>query len=72
MLSENNQNPSRYDLMVGFLQIFDLVLNMSQTSNDTILNELQHQNSDYLEKIVAQNEKILQNQTEILNRLRGE
>lgn len=72
MLSENNQNPSSYDLAVGILQVFDLVLNMSQTSNDTLLKELQHQNNDYLEKIVAQNEEILRNQEEILTRLRGE
>lgn len=65
MLQQNNQNPSKYDLMVGFLQVFDLLLNLSQTSNDEIMKELQHQNKDYFEKIIA-------NQEEILNRLRGE
>lgn len=65
MLQQNNQNPSNYDLAVGFLQVFDLLLNLSQTSNDELMKELQHQNKDYFEKIIA-------NQEEILNRLRGE
>lgn len=65
MLQQNNQNPSSYDLAVGFLQVFDLLLNLSQTSNDELMKELQHQNKDYFEKIIA-------NQEEILNRLRGE
>lgn len=65
MLQQNNQNPSEYDLVVGFLQVFDLLLNLSQTSNDELMKELQHQNKDYFEKIIA-------NQEEILNRLRGE
>ena len=65
MPQQNNQNPSSYDLAVGFLQVFDLLLNLSQTSNDELMKELQHQNKDYFEKIIA-------NQEEILNRLRGE
>ena len=65
MLQQNNQNPSSYDLAVGFLQVFDLLLNLSQTSNDELMKELQHQNKDYFEKIIA-------NQEEILIRLRGE
>lgn len=61
----NNQNPSNYDLAIGFLQVFDLLLNLSQTSNDEIMKELQHQNKDYFERI-------LKNQEEILARLKGE
>lgn len=65
MLQQNNQNPSGYDLAVGFLQVFDLLLNLSQTSNDELMKELQHQNKDYFEKIIA-------NQEEILRRISGE
>ena len=80
----NQDNPSNYDLVIGFLQVFDLLLNVSQSSNDDIMKELQHQNSDYLEtlkdklsKIHQQNvalilntDKILDNQKEILSILK--
>ena len=80
----NQDNPSNYDLVIGFLQVFDLLLNVSQSSNDDIMKELQHQNSDYLEalrdklsKIQQQNvvlilntDKILDNQKEILSILK--
>ena len=64
-----NSQPSNYDLAIGFLQVFDLLLNVSQSTNDDILKELQHQNNDYLSKIILQNEEILQNQEKILKRL---
>lgn len=64
-----NNQPSNYDLAIGFLQVFDLLLNVSQSTNDDILRELQHQNNDYLSKIISQNEEILQNQEKILKRL---
>lgn len=80
----NQDNPSNYDLVIGFLQVLDLLLNVSQSSNDDIMKELQHQNSDYLEtlkdklsKIQQQNvalilntDKILDNQKEILSILK--
>ena len=76
MLQQNNQNPSSYDLAVGFLQVFDLLLNVSQTSNDELMKELQHQNSDYLEKflhdidtIIKQNKIIIEQNKEILMRM---
>lgn len=52
----NNSLPSEYDLFLGFLQIYDLLLNLNQTSNDTIMQELQKQNKEYLSKIISQNE----------------
>lgn len=64
-----NNQPNNYDLAIGFLQVFDLLLNVSQSTNDDILRELQHQNNDYLSKIISQNEEILQNQEKILKRL---
>lgn len=71
-----NNQPSNYDLVIGFLQVFDLLLNVSQSSNDDILKELQKQDNEYLEKIVnnqlkiiEQNDKILVNQDIILTRL---
>ena len=58
-------NSSNYDLPLGFLQVFDVLLNVSQVSNDVILKELQKQNALYLETIIAQNKKIL----ELLNNI---
>ncbi len=58
----NNRNknlPSEYDLFLGFLQIYDLLLNLNQTSNDAIMQELQRQNKEYLSKIIEQNEKTI-------------
>ena len=71
-----NNQPSNYDLAIGFLQVFDLLLNLSQVSNDDILKELQHQDNEYLSKIIdnqlkiiEQNDRILSNQDIILTRL---
>lgn len=71
-----NNEPSNYDLVIGFLQVFDLLLNVSQSSNDDIMKQLQKQDKEYLEKIVSnqlkiieQNDKILSNQDIILTRL---
>lgn len=45
-----------------FLQMADFDMNMRQVGNDTIMEELQHQNKSYLEKII-------ENQKEILKKL---
>lgn len=42
-----------------FLQMADFQMNVQQSSNDDIMRELQHQNKDYLEKIIANQEEIL-------------
>lgn len=61
-----DNQPSNYDLAIGFLQVFDLLLNLSQVSNDDILKELQHQNNDYLERIIEDNKIIIQQNRELL------
>lgn len=53
------EEPSRYDLALGFLQVLDVILNVSQVSNDVLLQELQKQDKEYLEKIIEQNEEII-------------
>lgn len=55
---ENNQ-PNDFDIFIGFVQIYSLLLNLNQTSNDTILKELQKQNKEYLERIMEQNNQII-------------
>lgn len=84
----NNRNknlPSEYDLFLGFLQIYDLLLNLNQTSNDAIMqhllkqdevldnqtNELQKQTNIYLKKIIEQNIEIISQNKEIKNLLQN-
>lgn len=50
---------SDYNLILGVFQVVDLILNISQVSNDVLLKELQKQNTKYLSKIIEQNEEIL-------------
>ena len=42
------------------LQMADFQMNVQQSSNDDIMRELQHQNKVYLEKIIENQEEILQ------------
>lgn len=55
----NDNMPNQFDLFIGFAQIYSLLLNLNQVSNDTILKELQNQDKIYLEKIIEQNEEII-------------
>lgn len=60
MNSNNNEElPTGYELFLGFLQIYDLLLNLNQVSNDILLQELQKQDKEYLSKIIEQNNKII-------------
>lgn len=54
------QKEDNYELLFGFLQVIDLILNVSQTSNDELMKELQQQDRKYLSKIIKQNEEIIQ------------
>lgn len=51
---------SNYDLVLGFLQVLDVMLNINQVSNDVLFKELQRQDKEYLEKIIEQNETIIE------------
>ena len=42
------QGKSDYDLILGFFQVIDLLLNVSQVSNDALMKELQEQNKNCL------------------------
>ena len=41
-------------------QALSLVILFQDYNNSDLMNELQHQNSDYLEKIIAQNVEIIE------------
>lgn len=60
MLNDDFNVLERLDVIANVLQILNYIENTKQTSNDKIMKELQHQNAEYLEKIIKQNEKILQ------------
>lgn len=55
----SSQEPSYYDRIMGFLQAFDLMLNLGQTSNDELLKELRYQDEHYLKTIIEQNKEII-------------
>lgn len=55
-----NNYPNEFDIFIGFMQIYSLILNLNQTSNDTIMHELQKQNKEYLERIIQQNNEIIE------------
>lgn len=68
MYGKNNNQCSFFEMLTlfdTFLQIADFDLNMRQSSNDDIMQELQHQNTDYLEKIIVNQEEILRKLAEI-------
>jgi hypothetical protein len=48
------------DITSLFLQIYNLVLLMQDFNNTDLMNELQNQDSNYLQKIIEQNNEILQ------------
>ena len=53
------QKEDNNELLFGFLQVIDLILNVSQTSNDELMKELQEQDKTYLSKLIKQNEEII-------------
>ena len=53
------QKEDNCELLFGFLQVIDLILNVSQTSNDELMKELQQQDRKYLSKLIKQNEEII-------------
>ena len=69
MQNLNQEPPSNYDLVLGFLRIFDVLLNVSQVSNDVLLKELQKQDDHYFNTIIKQNNRILELLEEIKERL---
>ena len=50
---------SNVDNLSLILQALSLQILFQDYNNGDLMNELQHQNSDYLEKIIEQNEQII-------------
>ena len=53
----NNTNP--IDISSLILQIISLQILFRDYNNSDLMNELQHQNKEYLEKIIKQNDQII-------------
>ena len=53
------RNSNSIDLTSLFLQAISLEVLFKDYNNSDLMNELQHQNADYLEKIIEQNKEIL-------------
>ena len=51
------------------LQLLSLEILFQDYNNSDLMNELQHQNSDYLDKIIKQNEKIIKQNEKIIELL---
>ena len=53
----NNNN--NLDISSFFLQLYSIVLLLKDFNNSDLMQELQKQDSDYLEKIIEQNNEII-------------
>ena len=51
---------SSIDITSLFLQLYNLVLLMQDYKNTDLMQELQKQDSEYLEKIIKQNNEIIE------------
>lgn len=70
-MNDNNNGWSFLDMLTVFsvlLQMMGYQSDQKQASNDDILRELQRQNMDYLEKITAQQNRIM----EILSEMKSD
>ena len=56
----SDKNLDNLNIVANLLQIATFLMTLTEASNDRLMKELQHQNKDYLEKIVQQNQQILE------------
>ena len=66
-MSENRL--SNLDILANLLQIASFLLLTNEASNNKLLEELQNQNKTYLDKAIKQNEVIIQQNEEIIERI---
>lgn len=67
-MNSRNDNINFLDMLTVFsvmLQIMGYQNDISQSSNDDLMRELQNQNRAYLEKIIANQNKILEKLAEL-------
>lgn len=59
MLTRNEQFYDNLALYAAALQMIDVFLLLGEASNNDIMEALQQQNKEYMEKIIDQNNRIL-------------
>lgn len=59
MLNRNEQFFDNLALYAAALQMIDVFLLLGEASNNDIMEALQQQNKEYMEKIIDQNNRIL-------------
>lgn len=64
-----NHNLDNLDVLANLLQIASFLLLTGEASNNKLLEELQNQNKTYLDKAIKQNEIIIAQNEEIIERL---
>lgn len=71
-MQNNNQNLDFLDILTIFsviLQVMGYQENKQQSSTDDLMQELQKQDREYLDKLLENQKIIIQNQKEILEKL---
>lgn len=71
-MSDNSKQLSWLDLLTVLsmiLQVESYEQNLKQTSNDDLLNELQRQNQEYLDKILDNQNKMINLLNDIVSKL---
>ena len=59
MLTRNEQFYDNLALYAAALQMMDVFLLLGEASNNDIMEALQQQNKEYMEKVIYQNNRIL-------------
>lgn len=62
-------NSEFFNGLANASQIYDIALNLKQVSNDELMKELQTQDDLYFKKCIDQNEKIISQNKEIIEKL---
>ena len=65
----SKSNSENLNTIANILQVASFLLLTNEASNNKILEELQHQNKTYLEKAIKQNEIIIAQNKEIIEKL---
>ena len=66
MFTQNSTPADRIDMLANWSQFVSLFLLLKDASNNEIMQELNRQNSEYLTKIIEQNELIIKQNEELL------
>lgn len=64
-------NYNNLNILANILQVANYEMLLKDANNNDLLRFLQHQDNDLLDKIIKQNETIIQQNTELLELLKG-